>query len=147
MPNVIKSQLIELVLNGQAGGNQTTRIQFPDQPYLRNKKILGIEILNVDDMSASPSNRTPISNAQMLKSYLTLYLNNVDKPSEVGEWIQNVPFTILHRIQNTTNDPFVRDMFKLQQQTIYWEKCFVNVASAFGNTTDVSFLIQVYFKD
>ena len=148
MPNVNKSQLIELILPGVAvSGNQTTKIQFPDQPYLRFKKIQGIETLNSNDMALSPSNKTPISNTQMKGAYLTLYLNDPQNPQNVGEWIQNVPFTILHRIQNASNDPFVRSMFNLNDQVIYWEKCYVSLPVAYGNTTPISFIFYVYFKD
>lgn len=148
MPNVNKSQLIELVQVGVAStGNQTTKIQFPDQPYLRFKNIQGIEILNVTDMSLTPSGRTPISAAQMKTAFITLYLNDPANPKNVGEWIQNVPFTLLHRVQNASTDPFVRSMFHLQDQVIYWEKCYITLGAPFGNNTDVSFLIQVYFKN
>lgn len=146
MPKVLKSQLIELVLPGVAGGNLSTKVQFQDQPYLREKKIFGIEVLNVADVTLSPTGKTPISNANMLNSYLTLYLNDVANPRDVGEWIQNVPFTLMHRVQNASNNPFVRQMFELQGQTIYWEKCYVNLAAPFSNVTDVSFLFNVYFK-
>jgi hypothetical protein len=148
MPNVNKSQLIELILPGVAvSGNPSTKIQFPDQPYLRFKKIQGVEVLNSNDMTVSPSNKTPISTAQMKGAYLTLYLNDPQNPANVGEWIQNVPFTVLHRIQNASTDPFVRSMFNLNDQVIYWEKCYISLPTAYLNTTDVSFLIQVYFKD
>jgi hypothetical protein len=146
MPKVIKSQLIEVVNPGVAGGSNVTKIQFPDQPYLRNKKIMGIEILNVNDMALSPTNKVPISTEIMQKAYLTLYLNDVSNPGSVGEWIQSVPFTVLHRIQNSASDPFVRDMFNLQNQVIYWEKCYISVPTALGNTTDISFLLQIYFQ-
>lgn len=142
----IKSQLIEVILPGVAGGNQTTKIQFPDQPYLRNVQTLGLEIITNNDMTASPSNRTPVTTAQMKTSYLTLYLNDPDNPQDVGEWIQNVPFALMHRIQNAATDPFVRPVYELVGQRIYWEKCYITLPVAFANVTDVSFLIQVYFK-
>jgi hypothetical protein len=86
----------------------------------------------------------------MQTSYLTLYLNDVNKPGDVGEWIQLVPFTLMHRSQNsgssTTSMPFVRQMFELVGQTIFWEKCYVTLPVAFANTSDVSFLFNVYFK-
>jgi hypothetical protein len=147
MPKVYKSQLVELINPGISGGNTATRIQFNDLPYLRKKRITGIEILTSSDMSASPTNGTPISAAQMEKSYLTLYLNDANNPENVGEWIQNVPFTLLHRVQNGSADPFVRQMFELVGQVIYWEKCYITLSTAFANTTNVSFLLQVYFKD
>jgi len=109
--------------------------------------VQAIEVLDSTDMTLSHTNKTPISAAQMKTSYLTLYLNDPSNPANVGEWIQNVPFTLLHRIQNAATDPFVRSMFHLDNQVIYWEKCYITLPVAFANTTDVSFLVQVYFKD
>jgi hypothetical protein len=143
MPKVFKSQLIELINPANSGA---TKIQFQDQPYLRNKQIFGIEILTVNDMTKSPTNRNVITTANMQISYLTLYLNDVQNSNNVGEWIQSVPFPVMHRIQNSQTEPFVRQMFELQGQVIYWEKCYISCATSLGNTSDVSFLIQVYFK-
>ena len=147
MPKVKKSQLIELILPGVAGaGHLSAKLQFNDQPYLRGKRITGLEVLTVNDMTISPSNRTPISVAQMKTSFLTLYLNDPQNEKNVGEWIQDVPLTLLHRIQNAASDPFARQMFELVGQVIYWEKCYLTLPTPFANTTDISFLIQVYFE-
>jgi hypothetical protein len=147
MPKVFKSQLVEIISPGIAGGNNATKIQFQDQPYLRGKMITAIEVINGADMTTSPTGKTIVTNAQMKLSYLTLYLNDVNNPKNVGEWIQNVPFTLMHRTQNAANDPFVRQMYELQGQVIYWEKCFISLASSLANTADVSFLFNVYFKN
>jgi hypothetical protein len=143
MPLVYKSQLIELIV---PAGSNTTKIQFPDQPYLRNKQIMGIEVIIDGDVDASPSNRTPINLNEFQKSYLTLYLNDITVPNAVGEWIQNVPFVLLHRIQNTATDPYVREPYTLAGQVIYWEKCFVSFATALAPLADKSILLNVYFK-
>lgn len=147
MPKVFKSQLVEIISPGIAGGNTATKIQFQDQPYLRGKQITAIEVINSGDMTTSPTGKAIVTNAQMRLSYLTLYLNDVNNPKNVGEWIQNVPFTLLHRTQNAANDPFVRQMYEMQGQVIYWEKCFISLASSLANTADVSFLFNVYFKN
>ena len=147
MPKVFKSQLVEIISPGIAGGNTATKIQFQDQPYLRGKQITAIEVINGADMTTSPTGKTIVTNTQMKLSYLTLYLNDVNNPKNVGEWIQNVPFTLLHRTQNASNDPFVRQMYELQGQVIYWEKCFISLATSIANTADVSFLFNVYFKN
>lgn len=146
MPKIQKSQLIELISPGVAGGNQATKIQFNDQPYLRSKVIQSLEIITSDDMSKSPTNNTPISAAQMQTAYLTLYLNDPSNPKNVGEWLQNIPFTIMHRIQNATPSPFVRQLFELEGMVIYWEKCYITLAAPYANTANVSFLINVTFK-
>jgi|TARA_R110000868_G_scaffold332218_1_gene593245 hypothetical protein len=168
MPKVNKSQLIEVINTGVAStGNQSTKIQFPDQPYLRGKQIYGIEIFTFDDFPTSPSNRAVIPYAVSQKSFLTLYSDDIENSGNVGEWIQLVPFTILHRTQTisttagttgtgggfttpsvatTTPNTFARSMFLLQGQKIIWEKSYISLSSAVGNTVDVSFLVQVYFK-
>jgi len=143
MPKVFKSQLIELINPANSGA---TKIQFQDQPYLRGKQIYGIEILTVNDVTKSPTNRNVITTANMQISYLTLYLNDLMSSNSVGEWIQSVPFPVMHRLQNSSNEPFVRQMYELNGQVIYWEKCYINCAVSLGNTSDVSYLIQVYFK-
>lgn len=144
MPKVFKSQLVEQVY---PQGASLTKVQLNDQPYLRNKQIYGIEVINVGDMTLSPTNLTPLTNAQMKTAYLTLYLNDVGNPANVGEWIQQVPFTLMHRVQNAANDPFVRQMFELNGQVIYWEKCYVTFPVALVATSaPISILFNIYFK-
>ena len=143
MPKVFRSQLIETIY---PQGAQITKLQFQDQPYLRGKQILAIEVLNNDDMSASPTNNAPITNAQALTTFLTLYLTDSTNPNNVGEWIQNVPFTLMHRIQNTAADPFVRQMFDMTGQVVYWEKCYWSFSAPLTAAAPISLLINVYFK-
>ena len=143
MPQVIKSQLIELIF---PAGSTATKLQFNDQPYLRNKQITGIEAFNANDVSNSPTGNTVITATNLKQAYLTLYLNDPGNPQNVGEWIQNVPLTIMHRVQNSQNDAFVRKAYDLVGQVIYWEKCFLTFSQPLGNNANVSFLFNVYFK-
>jgi len=143
MPKVIKSQVIELI---QPANGTATKIQFADQPYLRGKQILGIETFNDADDQTSPTNKPVFSAGDQQKCYLTLYLNDIGQPQNVGEWIQLVPFVSLHRVQNNSSDAFVRQLFELQGQVIYWEKCYVTASSSLGNTVDTSFLFQIFFR-
>jgi len=147
MQKVYKSQLVEIVSAGTAGGNSATKIQFQDQPYLRGKSIFSIELVTGYDMNAytSPTGRTIYNLNSLGSAYLTLYLNDVNNPNNVGEWIQNVPFPLLHRVQNNNNEAYVRKAYDMAGQTIYWEKCFITLPVAFNNTTDLSFLFNVYF--
>lgn len=145
MLKISKSQLVEIVLTGEAAGNQQTKIQFNDQPYLRRKKIVGLEILSATDTPKSPTNNDVTTSAVLQKSYLTLYLNDPASPNDVGEWIQQVPLPLLHRLQNSANEPFVRELFALNQQIIYWEKCYITLPTPVANTANVSYLLQVYF--
>lgn len=158
MKAIFKSQLVELVLAGVAGGNTSTKLQFLDQPYLRGKKIEGIELITKSDMAGltSPTGKQifDISAASLTggAAYLTLYLNDAQNPNNVGEWIQNVPFPRLHNMQrqaiSTNNgDTFSRSPFTMVGQVIYWEKCYCTFPTAIQNTVDLSILLNVYFKD
>lgn len=150
MPKVYKSQLIEVVNPGVAGGNTATRLQFQDFPYLRGRQIYGIEAINASDAAASPTGKALPTLTEASKAYLTLYLDDQAQGAKnVGEWIQNVPFASMHRIQQTTtatNSPFVRQMFEMTGQIVYWEKCYLQFSSAIANSADVSFCFIVYFK-
>lgn len=145
MPKVYKSQLIEVIY---PQGSTASKLQFQDFPYLRGRQIFGIEVYTNNDMSFSPTQKALPTTAQSKLAYLTLYLDDqLQGPKNVGEWIQNVPFASMHRNQNSVPDTFVRQMFEMTGQIVYWEKCYLNFAGALGNTTaDVSFCFNVYFK-
>lgn len=159
MKPIYKSQLVELVLNGiNPGGNPSTKLQFQDQPYLRNKKVHALELITKADMAgnASPTGKQifDISAASVTggAAYLTLYLNDIQNPNNVGEWIQNVPFPRLHSMQRVPastvdGDPFSRRGWEMAGQTIYWEKCYVTFPTPITNLIDLSILLNVYFTD
>lgn len=143
-----KFQLIEVVNPGVAGaGNTAVRFQFPDQPYLRNKPLFGLEFFCGGDITTTPSGNTPTTLAQMKLGYLTLYLSDPDRPADLGEWVQLVPLSRLHNIQNAAADTFSRMPFNLVGQVIQWEKCYITLATAYANTANVSFLFGAYFAE
>lgn len=145
---VKKFQLIEVVAQGIAGtGNQAVKFQFPDQPYLRNKPVHGIEIFNENDVTTTPQGNQPISFAQQKLSFLTIYMSDADNPQDLGEWVQAVPFSRLHNVQNNNTDTFSRMPFNLVGQRVQWEKCYITIPVAFGNVANVSFLFGVYFSE
>jgi hypothetical protein len=161
MPKVYKSQLIEVI---QPANSTATKLQFQDFPYLRGREIYGIETYNSIDMSISPTQKALPTVYQSQLAYLTLYLDDrAQGAKNVGEWIQNVPFSSMHRTQtqiytttttppttssngNMVTPPFVRQMFEMTGQIVYWEKCYFSFGSSLGNTSDVSFCLNVYFK-
>jgi len=143
---VLKSQLVELKIFGISGGNTGTNFQFQDQPYLRNKKITGLESFQVSEVPVSPTGAAVVSESEYIKGFLTLYTNDIKDPKSVGEWIQNVPMVVLHRVQNGTPTAFVRIPYVLAGQTIIWDKSYIRLTSALSNTVDKSFIFNVYFE-
>lgn len=141
-----KSQLVELKIFGISTGNTGTQFQFQDQPYLRNKKIFGLESMQLSEVPVSPTGATIVNAGQYQKAFLTLYVNDVRDPSSVGEWIQNVPMVLIHRVQNDQAAAFVRVPYVMAGQTIIWDKSYIRLSSPLNNTTDTSFIFNVYFE-
>ena len=142
----IYTQTVEVPVLGVASpGNSDLRFNFPNLPYLDYQFMRSIEVFTVNDVSNGPSGPAVIDSATLKKSYLTLYISSKNN-NDGGEWIRSIPLTSLHRTQNSANDPFVRDLFEMNGQMISWDKCYINVASAIGNTVNNVFLFNVTFE-
>jgi hypothetical protein len=122
----VKSQTVILTI---PTGSTLMRFNFPTQNFLRYKgiKIVSIEALTTNDMSAGPTGNIVITDALAKGCYFTLYGDDPANPGAMGEWLQGIPFMTLHRLSNGT-DPFVYDLFKLQPRNIVWEKSFITLA-------------------
>lgn len=139
---VKRCQLVEIIVPGVAGTGQTgTTFTFPDQPMLRDKLIVAIESYTATDLAKGPSGNTTISGAQMIQTVITL----VDNQSL--EYIKQLPLVDTHRIQNSTPDPFVRHAFPICPRITDFSKCYATLMTAYGNTTTVSIILMIYFKD
>lgn len=136
---VNRSQLVELIINGVSGGNTGTKFYFPDVPYLRGVFTEGIESFTNADQSVSTTGNNVATGAQAAKAFITL----VD--DSANEVCQNIPFADLHRIQNSSTDPFVRVPYSLCDKKLDFSKCYITLGSALSNTANVSFIFNVYY--
>ncbi len=138
--------LIEIPVFGVTGGSTQTRVQFQDQQYLHGTFTNSLETYTISDITKSPNGNDLIDAATLKKAYLTLYINDPSlNNGRGGENIQLLPLVDLHRLQNSNNDPFVRQPFLMNGQVISWDKCYITLTSPIANTTNVSFLINVGF--
>lgn len=136
-----KTQLIELIV---PASTTATRFNIPDQPLLRYKKTLSIEIYNANDVTVSPSGNATVTAANVQRSFLTLYINEPDGTS--GEYVQNIPLTSLHRIAYGTTVPYVFDIAEFANKQIDWSKSYITCQ---GGTwaSQLSYLINVNYAD
>lgn len=134
-----KFELIELQVPGVAvTGQSQTLWNFPDLPKLRYVSTQAITVYTAGTISASPSNFTPVTTAILQKSYLVLYTNE-------RQDLYRVPLLELNRFQNNANDPFVRQLWELPGSKITWDKSYIQIASAPANTTNLAFVLGVYY--
>lgn len=134
----IKYELVELVVPGVAGGQTGTRFSFPDLPKLRYTALQAITIFTPGTITTSPI-ANPIFAISVFKTaYLTLYANE-------RQDLYRIPLLELNRIQNSAVDPFVRSLFEFNNPKVTWDKSYIELGSAPGNTVNTSFLFGVYY--
>ena len=139
-----KTQKFELVDVPVLATNLGTRFQFPDLPKLRYTSLLAIEVYTFGDYQNSiitGNQLDTMANIQQYSPFITLYANE-------RQDVYRVPFVTQHRIQNTSNDSFVRQLFEFNGQKVVWDKsyieCVVSPQGIIGNLTR-SFLFGVYY--
>ena len=136
-----KFELVDLpILNNNNG----TRFQFPDLPKLRYTSLMAIEVYTFGDMSNSVVSGNQLDTYANIKQYspfVTLYANE-------RQDVYRVPVVSFHRIQNSSGDAFVRQLFEFTGQKIVWDKsyieCVVPPQTIIGGNTR-SFLFGVYY--
>jgi len=136
-----KYELVELLVPGVAvTGQSQTQWNFPDLPKLRYTSLLAMESFAVDTVTVSPNNVAAPTAAIMQKSYLVLYANE-------RQDLYRIPLVSLIRTQatSTPSAPFVRALYEFQGQKVTWDKSYISIASAPGNTTNFSFIFGVYY--
>ena len=118
-----------------------TRYYFPDQPQLRNARIVAIVAYNTAAISASIlTGSTPVTTADLKKSFLTLYSGDM-------QLVNSLPMTSLNNIQNGTtdgSDPAVFEVPEIDSMVISWTKSYVNLPTALS-TTNVAYSFGVYY--
>ena len=133
-----KFEFVEIIVPGVASTGQTGTIwNFPDLPKLRYTSLLAVSTYTVNNITATPTGNTPASTAIIQKSFLVLYADD-------RQDLYRIPMTDLNRTQAST-DPFVRSLFEFSGQKVTWDKSFVQIASAPGNTTNISFCFGIQY--
>lgn len=120
-------------------GSTLTRFYFPDLPNLRNAKITSIQVYTAGTITATPlTGSTPVTTADLKKSYLTLYSGDL-------QLVYNVPMLTFNNIANSAVDPYVFELPVVNGITISWVKSYVVLPTALA-TTGVAYSFGVYYE-
>lgn len=150
MLQVRKTQNVELIIPGVSGGNTQTVFNFVPQPYLQGKYVSSLEVLYPLDLPLSIGGITLLESAHMANTFITLYFYNPDDKKDTvgGQFIQNRPLVLFHRINNGT-DPYVFAVPEMAGQQIMWEKSNISFASTAppNNTAQRVIVLDVGYYD
>jgi hypothetical protein len=119
-------------------GSTLTQFSFPDLSNLRNAKIDRIVFYTAGTISATPlTGSTPVTTADMKKSFVTLYEGDL-------QLLYRVPILEFNNIVNSATDPYQNDPLDINGITISWTKSFISLPSALS-TTNVAYSIGVFY--
>ena len=120
-------------------GSTLTRFYFPDLPNLRNAKITAIQVYTAGTITATPlTGSTPVTTADLKKSFLTLYEGDL-------QLVYNVPMLNFNNmVTGATPDPYTFELPAVNGITISWVKSYVTLPSALA-TTNVAYSFGVYY--
>lgn len=139
-------QLVELVVGANITQNNSD-IYFQNQPQLQSISggvqvfACGIEVYNVNDISASPltAGNAVASVADLANATLTLSVNT-------NYQFLKLPLNAMHRNSSAAGGSSVQDLFLLNDiLQIDWSKSFVTVVAAPG-AVPFSYLFGVYYR-
>jgi len=119
-------------------GSTLTRFYFNDLPNLRNAQITAIQVYTAGTISATPlTGSTPVTTADLKKSFLTLYEGDL-------QLVYNVPMISLNNLVNSASDPYTFELPTVNGLTISWTKSYVSLPTALA-TTGTAYSFGVYY--
>jgi len=135
---MIRIDRFEAVEIAVPSGSTLTRFYFPDLPNLRNAKITAIQVYTAGTITATPlTGSTPVTTADLKKSFLTLYEGDL-------QLIYNVPMLNFNSIVNSAVDPYSFELPAINGITISWVKSYVVLPTALA-TTGTAYSFGVYY--
>lgn len=140
---ILKYQNITLNL---IGPNFPTQVFFPDQPNLRNARVVGIETQDEFTLPIVSDLATPnVPQATFNNAFITLVVGDVNNITRMP--LQNLQ-TIYHQSANANNA--TRANFNPRDfmgYAIYWNKSFIEFPAAVTPANNCAFNIGVYYYD
>jgi hypothetical protein len=122
-------------------GNTSTKLVFPDQPYLRNKAITNVAYFT-NSVCAYDINGIPTAADSYLQSaFLTLYIDERTN-------IYRIPLSEISPISNaaTMTNANTNGVQILDARPVVWTKSYIELAAGFAAfATDVVFLFGVQY--
>lgn len=134
-----KYQPIEILIPLNFTGFQ---IRFTDQPSLRNKKIVGLEIYPFEVMPYSPLTQSgTIATVDIKLLTFEFFEGNI-------QTVNKIPSIKLNRIQPNAVSAFSNDVFVVNNWQLTWDKCNMYVANSGSlSATNKVVTIGVYYYD
>jgi hypothetical protein len=131
----LKYEFVEIQV---ASGATAQRYSFPDLPKLRYTALQAITTYTTNTLDKCPSGNVIAPLAVLKNAYLVLYSNE-------RQDLYRIPYFELNRIQNSSNDSFVRSLWEASNQKITWDKSYIELSATPTFAANCSFAFGVYY--
>jgi hypothetical protein len=144
MRPIKRYELVSLVI---PAGNAALRLPFPDIPQLRSDVtqdviVRGLETYSAEAMPNDPNNNPLITNAQLIKCFLTMYIQQ-------EESIFRLPLVKILNVYNaaTAANYFYSDQLcQFENLLVDWTKTYLTLASSLANAGLVVAVLGVMYQ-
>lgn len=144
MRPIRRYELVELVI---PANNTALRIPFPDIPQLRSDTtqdviIRALETYSAESMPFDYNNNPVVTNAQLLKCFLTLYIQQ-------EESIFRLPTIKLLNIYNAATAAayfYTDELAQFENLMVDWTKSYITLASSLANGALICFMLGVHYQ-
>jgi hypothetical protein len=144
MRPIRRYELISLII---PAGNTALQIAFPDIPQLRSDVtqdviVRGLETYSVESMPADPFGNPVVTNAQLLKIFLTFYIQQEQS-------IVKMPAVKLLNIYNAASAAayfYTDELVQTQNLLVDWTKTFLALSSSLANGAIVVFVLGIMYQ-
>lgn len=149
-PYKIKRSSQIVVPIASPGPGVYSQVSFPDQPYLRNRKIVGMTA--VGQLQLDNSSTNILVNYQNLDAYpifVTLTNNNNE------QFVQNLPLAELYVVKNYNNTSVegvtpvnMNGILLFQATDVIWPKSYLLFPNGISGTPGVSYsaVFNIYYE-
>ncbi len=128
---VERSQLIDVQVPQSFNGST---LNIPDQPMLRDKRVVGLEVYINTDMPFSLITSNPVANySDMLNTGFIGYTKDPQNELDSGEYLYLIPLVALHNIVGFGNGgqtpvAYTNRQYRFDDLSLQWDKCQLKFA-------------------
>lgn len=112
-----------------------SQVKFPDVQTLRRKKIVGIEVQHVNEVTNAPSGLALISDTVFKKTFITL------KNCHNADDIDKLPLNAIYAKNNNGNVKYFNEM------VLDFANSYITISETTGLTADTVVLLDIYYED
>jgi hypothetical protein len=144
MRPIRRYELVSLII---PAGNTAVKIAFPDIPQLRSDVtqdviVRSLETYSVESMPADPFANPVMTNAQLLKCFVTFYIQQ-------EESFARLPAVKLLNIYNSASAAayfYTDELTQTQNLLIDWTKSYLTLSSSLANAGLIVFVLGVMYQ-